>query len=158
MVFVIIIIAVGSVVAEDKFFGDIRRAEIFEKTDFKIPKITINLKKKDLNNFYLRYQCEHDMNARYLIRNEDCYTAPWVDLDYAMNKTFRNNLIDKTLIKEQKDLDIINKTNITLSEFEHIVTTYSNFTLEKILNTGYGLIKIPDYSADEASLTFDLDG
>lgn len=120
--------------------------------------MTINFKDEDLNNFYLKYQCERDMNTRYLTRNDECYTAPWVDLSASLDKAFRHKLIDKNSIKESKDLKIINNKNITLSDFEHIITTYSNLSLEKILSSSYGLINIPDYKIDEASLTFDIDG
>jgi len=98
------------------------------------------------------------MNSRYLTRNDECYKAPWVDVDYAMNKAIKNKLIDKNAIIDQDDLQIINKNNKTISEFESIVKKYTNFTLEEILTTGYGLIKIPDYSTENAGLTFDLDG
>jgi len=151
-------IGIGSSFARDDFFGDIVRAKLFEKTDFKVPTITINLSDEDYNNFFLKYQCERDMNLRYLKRNDDCYTAPWVDLDYAMGKIFRHNYIDKSIITDSKDLSIINSTNITLSDFEYIVTKYSNFSLEKIMSTSYGLIKIPDYAAENAGLTFYLYG
>jgi len=98
------------------------------------------------------------MNLRYLTRNEECYKAPWVDLDYSLSKAFRHELIDKNSIKDAKDLEIINNGNITLSNFEHIVTTYTNFTLENILSTSYGLIDIPNYEADEVGLTFNVNG
>jgi len=98
------------------------------------------------------------MNARYLIRNDECYQASWVNLDESMNKAFKNNLINKSLITDDEDLEIVKKSNKTLSEFEHIVTKYTNFTLEDILSIGRGLIKIPDYSADDAGLTLDIDG
>jgi len=149
---------VGTAFAKDKFFNGVPRAQLFEKTDFKVPNIIINLNEDDYKNYFLRYQCERDMNTRYLVRNDDCYKAPWVDLDSALSKAFKSNLIDKNLIQEKSDLDIVNKQNITLSEFEHIVITYTNFTLEHVLSTGYGLIKLPDYEAENASLTFDNEG
>ena len=147
-----------NVIASDDFFGKIKRAKIFELTDFKVPKITINLSEEDYYNFFLRYQCEYDMNARYVVRNDECYKAPWVDLDSALNKAVNNNLIDKSRIEDKNDLALLTKANITLTEFEHIVTKYTDFSLEEILVTGYGLIKIPDYSVDDVGLTFDLDG
>jgi len=122
--------------------------------------VTINFKKDDLKNFLLKYQCERDMNVRYLTRNEECYTAPWVDLNYSLNKAFRHQLIDKSLIKTSKDKEIINNNNgkMTVPDFEHIVTTYSNYTLEEILATTYGLIDIPNFEAEEVGLTFNIDG
>ncbi|OUM63060.1 hypothetical protein PIROE2DRAFT_61493 [Piromyces sp. E2] len=154
----LIALSIGSSLAKDEFFGSTRRAKLFEKTDFVVPKITIHLSDEDYHNFFLKYQCERDMNLRYLKRNEDCYSAPWVDLDYAMGKIFRHNYIDKSTITDTNDLSIINKSNVTLSELEHIINKYSNFSLEKMLSTPYGLIKIPNYSVEEASLTFDLNG
>jgi len=148
----------SSVVAKDNFFGNIRRAEIFEKTDFVVPKITINLNEDDYNNFFLKYQCERDMNVRYLNKNEDCYDAPWMDYDSIMKKTFSHNLIDQSIITDRKDLDLINKSNKTLSDFETIIYKYSNYTLEKILSTGNELFKIPDYESKQAGLTFDING
>ncbi|OUM57095.1 hypothetical protein PIROE2DRAFT_65194 [Piromyces sp. E2] len=151
-------ILVGCVSAYDEFFGNIRRAELFEKTDFVVPKLTIKFNEQDYKNFFLKYQCEHDMNARYLIRNDECYVASWVNLDDAMEKAFQTHLLDKSLITDGEDLQIIKKSNKTISEFEHIVTKYTNRTLEDILSTGHGLIKIPDYSTENAGLTFDIDG
>jgi len=98
------------------------------------------------------------MNNRYLKRNEDCYKASWIDLDYAMNKAFDKDVVDKNSIKDTKDLNMINKSNITLSEFEHIITKYSNYSLEQVLSTSFGLVKIPDYSTEDAGLSFDIDG
>ena len=98
------------------------------------------------------------MNPRNAIRNEDCYKAPWVDLDYALSKAFRNNIINKNLIKDQNDLNIINKGNITLTNFENIVKKYTDFELENVLTTTNGLIKIPDQIAKEASMTLNING
>jgi len=48
---------IGSGFAYDKFFGNVRRAELFEKTDFKVPKITINLNDDDYRKYFLTYKC-----------------------------------------------------------------------------------------------------
>jgi len=150
---------VSGIFAKDAFFGDVKRAEIFEKTDFVVPNITINLSEKDYRNFYLRYQCERDMNIRYLNKNEDCYHASWMDYDDIMKKAIEKKLIDSSLIKDSKDLELLRRTNKTFSDFENIVSKYSNYTMDKILSTGYGLYKIPEYEMEEeASLTFDLKG
>jgi len=122
-----------------------------------MPNLTINLNEEDYNNFFLNYKCRHDTNTRYLIRNEDCYNAPWVDLNKALNLSFDKSLISKDKISNN-DLEIINGGNITLSDFEHIFTTYTNFTLEEILSSGYGLFTIPDYETEEAGLTLDING
>jgi len=150
-------IAIRQIFALDSFFGKIHRAKLFEMTDFKVPDITINFDEEELNNFYLTYQCECDMNARYQVRNENCYKAPWMDYDYAMNKAIKHNIIDISSIKNEKDFSIINKTNITFSEFEHIITKYTNRTLETVLTTSSSLFKIPTYSTDNVGLSFKLD-
>jgi len=98
------------------------------------------------------------MNVRYLNKNEECYKAVWINLNNMLNKAFKNNYIDKNSIKDSADLSIINKSDISFTEFEHIVKTYSNHTLEQIFSTSYGLYKIPDYETEDASLTLDIDG
>ena len=99
------------------------------------------------------------MNPRYLTRNDECYEASWADYDYAFDKAFRYGYLNKSLIKDTKDLDLIEKTNKTLADFEYIAEKYSNTTLETLLSTSYGLIKLPNYSTEnDASLTFELDG
>ncbi|ORX54317.1 hypothetical protein BCR36DRAFT_441196, partial [Piromyces finnis] len=148
----------GSAFARDGFFGDIRRAQLFEKTDFVVPKININFSNEDYNKYFLKYECEHDTNNKYLIRNEACYKAPWIDLDKIMEKAISKNIFDKSDVRDGNDLNIINKSNITLSEFEHIITTYSNHTLEQALSSTFGLVKIPDFEVDDASLSFDING
>jgi len=135
----------------------VKRAELFEKTDFKIPTLTVKAEEEDFKNFFLKYQCERDMNIRYLTRNEDCYTAPWVNLDSVMNKAMINELIRKEDLST-KDLALIEKGKLTLSDFEGIVTRNTNLTLEEILSTGYGLIKLPDYEIGEAGMSFDIEG
>ncbi|ORY27692.1 hypothetical protein LY90DRAFT_513338 [Neocallimastix californiae] len=145
--------------SEDDFFGGIKRAQLFEKTDFVIPKVTIKLNDKDYNNFFLKYQCERDMNVRYLNKNEACLTASWVDFDYAMKEAINLKLIDKAAITDPEDMKIINnKKNITLSDFEQIISKYSDKKLEQVLSSSYGLIKIPDYETENAELIFDLNG
>ena len=150
---------VSGIFAKDAFFGDVKRAEIFEKTDFVVPKITINLSEKDYRNLFLKYQCERDMNVRYLNKNEDCYQASWMNYDKIMKKAIEKNLIDSSLIKDSKDLELLSHTNKTFSDFENIVSKYSNYTIDKILSTGYGLYKIPDYETEEETgLSFDING
>jgi hypothetical protein len=155
----ILTLMVSGIFAKDAFFGDVKRAEIFEKTDFVVPKITINLSEKDYRNLFLKYQCERDMNVRYLNKNEDCYQASWMNYDKIMKKAIEKNLIDSSLIKDSKDLELLSHTNKTFSDFENIVSKYSNYTIDKILSTGYGLYKIPDYETEEETgLSFDING
>jgi len=134
--------------AEDKFFGDVKRALIFEKTDFVVPKATFNFTEEDYRNFFLRYECEHDMNNRYLVDHEECYTAPWIDYTYALNKLFRHSYINKEIIVDKNDLAIANKENVTISDFEYIVSKYSNYTMKELMATNYGLYKFPDFEAE----------
>ncbi|OUM63080.1 hypothetical protein PIROE2DRAFT_61501 [Piromyces sp. E2] len=148
---------VSRALAKDSFFGDVSRAKIFEKTDFVVPKVTLNFTEEGYRNFFLRYECEHDMNNRYLIENKECYTAPWVDYTYALNKLFRHQYISKESIVDKDDLAIANKENVTVSDFEYILHKYSDYTMQEIMATSYGLYKFPDYEA-EAGLTFDIDG
>jgi len=123
-----------------------------------MPKITINLNEEDYKNFFLTYQCTHDTNSRYRIKNEECYKAPWINLDSILNTAFNNSILSKDKISNSDDVKLINNANITLSEFEHIVTTYSNYTLEDMFTSSYGLYKIPTYVAENAGMTFELDG
>lgn len=147
----------GSSLAYDKYFGNVKRPEIFELTDFKVPDITINLSEDDYNRYFLTYQCEYDMNIRHAVRNEDCYNAPWVDFTNTLDKAFKYGLMDKTKF-DNDDLQIVKNGNITLTHFESFVTKYTDFTLERILSLSYGLITIPSYETEDASLSFDLDG
>ena len=99
------------------------------------------------------------MNVRYLNKNEACLTASWVDFDYARKEAINLKLIDKAAITDPEDMKIINnKKNITLSDFEQIISKYSDKKLEQVLSSSYGLIKIPDYETENAELIFDLNG
>jgi len=152
-------ISLGSSYAYDDFFdGHYTRAELFEITDFVVPKITINLNENDLNNFFLRYQCEFDMNARYLVRNDECYKKPIINLDDALKNALDYNYIKRDEITSPYGLYLINKGNITLNEFEYIVDNYSDYSLENLLSSSYELAEFLDYSTDDASLTFELNG
>jgi len=147
----------GSSLAYDEYLGNVKRPEIFELTDFKVPDITINLSEDDYNRYFLTYQCEYDMNIRHAVRNEECYNAPWVDFTNTLDKAFKYGLMDKTKF-DNDDLQIVKNGNITLAHFESFVTKYTEFTLERILSLSYGLITIPSYETEDATLSFDLDG
>jgi len=97
------------------------------------------------------------MNIRHAVRNEECYNAPWVNFSSSLNKAFKFGLMDKTKF-DANDLQLVKNGNITLSEFETFVTKYTEFSLEEILSLSYGLITIPVYETDEATMTFDLEG
>ncbi|ORX59252.1 hypothetical protein BCR36DRAFT_317231 [Piromyces finnis] len=143
--------------AYDAFFGNVTRAELFERTDFAVPKITINLSNEDYNKYFLTYKCLYDMNIRHTTRNEECYTADWSNLNSSLKKAIKLNMIDSSnFTAEEKEL--VNNKNITLSQFESIVTKHSKFTLEKLLAGSYGLMPIPNYETENAGLTYELDG
>jgi len=151
-------IVVSNVLAVDNFFGEVRRAKLFEKTDFIVPKLTINLSEEAYKNFFLKYQCERDMNIRYLNKNEECYHASWMNYDNIMEKAINKNLINQSLIKDSKDLEIMKMSNKTYSDFETIVSKYANHTVVELLSTSYGLYKIPDYETEESGLSLDIKG
>jgi len=136
----------------------VKRAELFEKTDFIIPKLTINLSEEAYNNFFLKYQCERDMNIRYLNKNEECYHASWMNYDDIMAKAIDKKLINQSLIKDSKDLAIMKMSNKTYSDFKTIASKYSNHTVEELLSTSYTLYKIPDYETEESGLSLDIKG
>jgi len=144
--------------AKDNYFGNVTRAELFEQTDFLIPKITINLSDEDYNMFFFTYQCMYETSVRNLIRNEDCYQAPWMNYNSILKKAMKKSLISKEDIKDSDDLDLINNVNITLPEFEYLFQTYTNYTLEEILSSAYDLYTIPTFETDDAILNFDIDG
>jgi len=157
-IYTILSLFVGSALASDEYFGKITRAKLFEKTDFVVPKITINLNKDDYRNLFLAYQCERDNSKQHFVKNDECYSAPWVDYDVAMNKTLEAKYVKKSSITDASDLEIINKTNITFSEYEHIIDKYSSVPIEKIFQKTYGIFKIPEFKTEDASMTFNLEG
>ncbi|ORX47119.1 coth-domain-containing protein [Piromyces finnis] len=75
-----------------------------------------------------------------------------------MNKTLTNNYIKKSSITDKSDLEIINKTNITYSEYEYMVNKYSSVPIEKIFQKTADVYSIPEFSTDDASMLFDLEG
>jgi len=75
-----------------------------------------------------------------------------------MNKTLEAKYVKKSSITDASDLEIINKTNITFSEYEHIIDKYSSVPIEKIFQKTYGIFKIPEFKTEDASMTFNLEG
>jgi len=122
-----------------------------------MPKITVNLNENDYKNFFLTYQCIHDTHNRYRIKNEECYKAPWVDLHNILENAFSKSIIEKSKITQSEDLELIKNVNITLPDFEHIVTSYSNVTMEELFSSANALYTIPSYETENAGLTFELD-
>ncbi|OUM63078.1 hypothetical protein PIROE2DRAFT_61500 [Piromyces sp. E2] len=157
-IYTLLSLFVGSVLAYDEYFGVFPRAKLFEDTDYVVPKITVHLNDEDYKNLFLGYQCERDTSKQHLVKNNDCYNAPWVDLDVAMKKTLENKFVDKNSITDKSDLEIINKTNITFSEYEHIINKYSNTPIENIFQSTSGIFKIPEFNTEDASMTFTLNG
>jgi len=123
---------------------------------------------EDYNNCFLVAQCEKDTHPNYMRRNEECYTAPWVNLNSALSKVIENKYIDIDALKKSNDYELVEKAidktndfNITLPEFENIITSYSNFTLEEIFTSPYGIAKVPsnsNFNITNPSLTYELDG
>ncbi|KAL6620905.1 coth protein-domain-containing protein, partial [Neocallimastix sp. 'constans'] len=162
-----IIVNVKKVFAYDEFLGNVTRPELFEITDFKVPTITIHLNDYDYSYLFNAIQCEKDTSSNFMKRNMDCYTTPWVDLNYALNRTISKKYIDKSKITEKADIELIvsvlnTKThNITISEFENLIVTYSKFTLKEIFTYPYGLASVPsttNFKTEDATMTFDLEG
>ncbi|ORX84647.1 hypothetical protein BCR32DRAFT_291187 [Anaeromyces robustus] len=158
--------------AEDDLLSITSRPKLFEMTDFNVPTFKVKINENDYNNLFLVMRCEMDTHPSYLKRNDDCYTAPWVDLNYALKRAYNKNYLDIQAIKNYgKDIDFINSVvegkaqNITLAEFEDIVNKYSTLTLEEILSQPYNLAPVPsgkpygnNFETDNASMTFELNG
>ncbi|ORX84657.1 coth-domain-containing protein [Anaeromyces robustus] len=156
-------IVASSALAKDDFFENDTRAELFQKTDYSVPSFKITINDDDYKKLFLKVQCEEDMDGRNYTRNDDCYTTPWVNLNDVMEKAFDYKLINKSHLM-YNDLEIIKNKNITLSQFERIVTRYTDEPLEKFLSI-HNLIKLPsddkesyDYKVKKAKLTFELEG
>ncbi|ORX84656.1 hypothetical protein BCR32DRAFT_276928 [Anaeromyces robustus] len=154
---------VATVFASDRddFYENDTRAELFKKTDFIVPKFKIEISDEDYKKLFLKLQCEKDMNKRSFVRNDDCYTAPWVNLHEVAEKSLKYGYINKTIVTET-DLKIIKNENITLTELESIVTKYIKEPFGEYLSY-HNLISIPsdktnDYQVNDAKLTFELDG
>ncbi|ORX84650.1 hypothetical protein BCR32DRAFT_291190 [Anaeromyces robustus] len=162
----LVFINIEKTIAIDSFFktyGNVTRTELFEKTDFKVPTIKINLNETEYTTLFLSFQCNRDCSPNFLKRNEKCYTAPWVDLNYALNRCINKKYIDISNISP-KDSQLVNSVNanshnVTLSEFENMITTYSNFTLEEIFSHPYHLTDIPstEFETNNASMNFKLE-
>jgi len=156
---------VKKVFAEDDFLANASRPEFFSITDFKIPTFTVNMAEEDYNNFFLAAQCNRDTHPNYMKRNEECYTAPWVNLTESLESVISKKYIDVDTLKKSKDYDIVEKAldsskdyKISLSEFENIIVNYSNFTLEEIFTHPYGVLKVPSqvFNITNPTLTFQL--
>ncbi|KAG4091434.1 coth-domain-containing protein [Neocallimastix lanati (nom. inval.)] len=154
------------IAAEDAFFGNVSRVDLFEHIDFRVPTIRVELTDVDYKNLFWGYECFRDETPGFLKRNEHCFTAPYVDLNYATRRTFYDKeFIKMSAITNSTDLEIVQSTidqkhNITLQEFESIITTYSNFTLEEIFSLPYKLaLPSEKYfeAQDTAKMTFELD-
>ncbi|OUM59660.1 hypothetical protein PIROE2DRAFT_63624 [Piromyces sp. E2] len=135
-------------------------------TDFKVPTITVHLNDVDYQKLFLSFECERDASPNFLKRHDACYTAPWVNLTYSLERAIRKNYIDINKVTKQEDIDLINNSlkkqshNITIDEFESLVKKYTDFKLEEILSTPYKLIELPStsFNTSDASMSFDLDG
>ncbi|ORX84649.1 hypothetical protein BCR32DRAFT_230296 [Anaeromyces robustus] len=125
----------------------------------------VTISPEEYEDFFISRQCERDTTPGFLKRNEACYTAHWVDLNQVLSTCIQNKYIDISKITP-KDKELVDKVtgntnsyNITLSEFENIITTYSDFKLEEILSKPYRLLNPPsyhDFVAEKARMTFEF--
>jgi len=158
------------VIADDKFFDerDIAndRSELFKLTDFKVPNIYVHLNDIDYQKFFFSFECERYASPNFVERKDECYTAPWVNLTYSLDRALTKNYIPKSKIKDKTDLSLIDSVlkththNLTVSEFDGLITKYTNYTIEELFTTPYKLTIIPstEFETKDASLTFELDG
>jgi len=151
---------------------NVTRFKLFEKTDFLVPDIKIQLNDVDYQNLFYGFQCMKDCSPTYFKENENCYTAPWVDLNSVLEKAIKNDFMyfkmdnidkDNNVQKDDKQLilDVVkNKShNITLPEFKNLVKNYSNYTVPELFLIPYQLTRIPDakyFEASSASMSFNL--
>ncbi|ORX53803.1 hypothetical protein BCR36DRAFT_410959 [Piromyces finnis] len=164
-----ICLSIKQVFAIDEFFTkhtNNTRTELFERMDFKVPTLKIHLNDVDYQNLFYRYECEKDSSPNFLKRNDVCYTAPWVNLTYSLERAINKGYININKVTKKSDITLIKNVlenhthNITIDEFENIVEKYTDFSLEKIMSIPYKLAPIPiyDFNTTDASMTFDLDG
>jgi len=99
----------------------------------------------------------YDTNVRYHIPNENCYSAPWVNLTSILSVARDYKYFD-TNSTSTEDLELFTKNNITLTEFEHLFTSYTNYTIQDIFTTPSELYTIPVYETENAGMTLDVDG
>jgi hypothetical protein len=156
------------VAAIDSFLKDAIRPKLFQMTDFNVPKIRIYINETEYANLFLVMRCEMDTHPSYLKRNDDCYTAPWVNLNDSFKKLISKKYLDVNSVNNTEDKKLIDdvtndKKEITLSEFEKIVTTYTKYSLEQIFSQPYDLIRVPNstpygtnFETDSASMVFQL--
>jgi len=147
---------ISSAFAFDSFFENTKRDELFEITDFNIPTIKVNMSEEELKNLHLSYQCRRDTSCIYYTRNVDCYTAPWINLNEILNKIVEQNIIEKSQLSES-DLAYLENTDITIEEFENLLTTYTSYSMEDIFRSSRGYFEIPEYTVKNATLNFEID-
>jgi len=159
---------VKSALAIDEFLANTTRPKFFEITDFKIPTFTVHMDKADYDNFFFVAQCNKDTHPNYMRRNDECYTAPWANLTQSLEKVITSKYIDVEALKNSKEdhalvekaLNANSNYQITLPEFERLIVTYSDFTLEKIFSSPYGVLKVPSnyvFNITNPTLTYQLD-
>ena len=116
--------------------------------------------------FFFSFECERYASPNFVERKDECYTAPWVNLTYSLDRALSKNYIPKSKIKDKTDLSLIDSVlkththNLTVSEFDGLITKYTNYTIEELFTTPYKLTIIPstEFETKDASLTFELDG
>ena len=96
----------------------------------------------------------------FITRNDDCYTAPWINLNKILGKAEKDGFIKRNEITKE-DKAIITNVNITLSEFEYIINKYSTYPIEDFF-TDYtkdrGYFDIPLDDKYNGTMIFDLNG
>ncbi len=149
--------AFSYVLAKADFFGDIKRAEIFEMTELKMPTFRIKLSEESYNRFQLTYKCMYDTHPLIENVNEDCYQAPWVNYTDVASTLVRRGYLDTTaLTPKQKDL--IEDPTLGYNDFKSIVNAGSIYTLKEIFSQSHSIVPIPSFEELNAQLDFVLDG
>jgi len=166
----LIFVNLKQVIAADKFFDERKisnpRSDLFKLTDFKVPTFHVHLNDIDYQKFFFSFECERYASPNFVERKDECYTAPWVNLTYSLDRALSKNYIPKSKIKDQADLSLIDSVlkththNLTVSEFDALITKYTDYTIEELFTTPYKLTIIPstEFETKDASLTFELDG
>jgi len=149
--------AFGFILAKADFFNGLKRAEIFEMTEFNMPTIHIHFSEKSYNRFHLTYKCLYDTHPLVENKNEDCYTAPWVNYTEIVSTLISREYLDtKALSKKQKSL--INDPNLGYDDFKSILSAGSTFSVQEVFSQSHTIVNIPDFEEKKASLDFTING
>jgi len=93
----LIFVNLKQVIADDKFFDERDlanpRSELFKLTDFKVPNLYVHLNDIDYQMFFFSFECERYASPNFVERKDECYTAPWVNLTYSLDRALSKNYI-----------------------------------------------------------------